>query len=1049
MAADLDASAFTVGRDVVFGAGRFRPGTPAGDRLLAHELAHVVAGHGAGDPRTALRQAKKPDTAPGQSKGAPFYFTVRLSGTPLDSDALLIEFIRQYYRLASTAEAIRMRDTRDWSWAGSPRVVTAADLRRGYIRLAVRDHSTPVVSAAEHQQRDEYYAQLPGGEQADINDETNRLFWDRARYRPGEPLGHSPADQAMAPYWQALRDELLRQRKAIADLPPPVRELMFAGDDRSLAPGTYGDVLRIAGKLQTLSGDELTGLQDRLSARAAQGDWSNFERYVDSYLAERLARRNAAQDRNGLAGRLADAKPLYDRYRQLTGLQHTSGLALSAAGAGMPGVPAVPERAPNTEWAKLTADLRGAGFDSVADFAAAVEAWREAFRVETVAVAGDLLDRYEASLAKAERTYRAPGAPARLYQQLAPARQHYAEAEQGRPENPESPTADGRPAQEEYLLRRAEQEAQGSAAVTTLSPELPVVADPGFPRRDLATRPEGGVASVLQDYIAARHADIATTRGNLAASPDMVFGLDRLLEASYQAQEIQSGSVFDEIVRDYATRLTVQKAIVSLGVAVIALALGAVSGGAGTVAVLAAAGAAGIGVASAILEFRGYEEQSAAHGAQLLSDDPSFAWVIVAIVGAGIDVGAAARAFSASAGLRTAVRSFNGTRDLARLRQQVERLADVDKKLQRTVIAAAEARAAEDARAAERFAEWFPQGAARASLLLLDRPVELVVRLAYATYLTASRGVRSFRLFLLEREAAALFGEVSRLSPAQLSRLEVAFDHAVAVSDRVAGYGKSLGMTDDEIAYFFRLWIRNERLSADQLMTQMRGWTAGLGGGARRYRTAPDIVLDARSRNVLPQPHRHRIAGTGGIERITASRTPEDGISVAIEGNIRPGLAREAEKVTPDRPRAPDFNLDRRYAMLKTGLPQPHDWELLHLWGPGFGDEAAAGMMLGPKEINHVWQNQSIESYIRRLGEQARREKGAVQLKATATAWKSPAPSGGLFLKEAHYEVTLVLPGKPPQTIRVWLETAEPPVAKLARPPGWDPPWAADLANLL
>jgi hypothetical protein len=48
MAETLDASVFTVGRDVVFGAGRFRPGTQAGDRLLAHELAHVVAGHGAG-----------------------------------------------------------------------------------------------------------------------------------------------------------------------------------------------------------------------------------------------------------------------------------------------------------------------------------------------------------------------------------------------------------------------------------------------------------------------------------------------------------------------------------------------------------------------------------------------------------------------------------------------------------------------------------------------------------------------------------------------------------------------------------------------------------------------------------------------------------------------------------------------------------------------------------------------------------------------------------------------------------------------------------------
>jgi Domain of unknown function (DUF4157) len=41
-AAGIDAAAFTVGEDVVFAAGRYDPSTPAGRRLLGHELAHVV-----------------------------------------------------------------------------------------------------------------------------------------------------------------------------------------------------------------------------------------------------------------------------------------------------------------------------------------------------------------------------------------------------------------------------------------------------------------------------------------------------------------------------------------------------------------------------------------------------------------------------------------------------------------------------------------------------------------------------------------------------------------------------------------------------------------------------------------------------------------------------------------------------------------------------------------------------------------------------------------------------------------------------------------------
>jgi hypothetical protein len=38
----VNALAYTLGRDIVFARGEFAPGTHAGDRLLAHELTHVV-----------------------------------------------------------------------------------------------------------------------------------------------------------------------------------------------------------------------------------------------------------------------------------------------------------------------------------------------------------------------------------------------------------------------------------------------------------------------------------------------------------------------------------------------------------------------------------------------------------------------------------------------------------------------------------------------------------------------------------------------------------------------------------------------------------------------------------------------------------------------------------------------------------------------------------------------------------------------------------------------------------------------------------------------
>jgi hypothetical protein len=51
----LNARAFTIGSDIAFGPGEYQPGTPVGDALIAHELAHVVQQQSsdiAGGPQT-------------------------------------------------------------------------------------------------------------------------------------------------------------------------------------------------------------------------------------------------------------------------------------------------------------------------------------------------------------------------------------------------------------------------------------------------------------------------------------------------------------------------------------------------------------------------------------------------------------------------------------------------------------------------------------------------------------------------------------------------------------------------------------------------------------------------------------------------------------------------------------------------------------------------------------------------------------------------------------------------------------------------------------
>lgn len=42
LARDVQAEAMTHGQDIYFGAGKYDPGSGAGQRLLAHELTHTI-----------------------------------------------------------------------------------------------------------------------------------------------------------------------------------------------------------------------------------------------------------------------------------------------------------------------------------------------------------------------------------------------------------------------------------------------------------------------------------------------------------------------------------------------------------------------------------------------------------------------------------------------------------------------------------------------------------------------------------------------------------------------------------------------------------------------------------------------------------------------------------------------------------------------------------------------------------------------------------------------------------------------------------------------
>ncbi|HKP51307.1 MAG TPA: DUF4157 domain-containing protein [Chloroflexia bacterium] len=101
-ARDLNANAYTVGHDIVFGAGRFIPGTHEGQRLIAHELTHVV--QQSGSTSTAVQRQSDPKPTETTDDQQPSLFTVIIADPRKRSD-------KRFARKHGQADATRIQES--------------------------------------------------------------------------------------------------------------------------------------------------------------------------------------------------------------------------------------------------------------------------------------------------------------------------------------------------------------------------------------------------------------------------------------------------------------------------------------------------------------------------------------------------------------------------------------------------------------------------------------------------------------------------------------------------------------------------------------------------------------------------------------------------------------------------------------------------------------------------------------------------------------------------------------------------------------------------
>ena len=344
--------------------------------------------------RTALRRQRdtKQDA---KAKAGPETFKFRVkTKVPLTSEALLHEFVRQYFHLSSEEQIARQLPL--WHFVGEAAYATEADAKQGYREITVQDPNLADFAARDPE------------EQKAINTETDQRFWDETHYKPNTPLGKSAEDQRMAGQWMAVRAEVQlehSQLQRIQSLPPAVRAILFAGDKGAtpVSREDYPKVLALADRLQQLTPEQLADYRDTVNADTTSFDEMN--RSLDRYLAGQQRQEDMHAATDAAAAPLIGAEDLYDLYKKYESAEYEAqphsnfgtGMTYAATGGQL--------READRAEAALLAALQPRGFPTIASFKAALETFRVQFRAEALGVALAVIDRYDHMLFVAEKKF--------------------------------------------------------------------------------------------------------------------------------------------------------------------------------------------------------------------------------------------------------------------------------------------------------------------------------------------------------------------------------------------------------------------------------------------------------------------------------------------------------------------------------------------------------------------------------------------------------------------------------------------------------------------
>lgn len=288
-ASDMHAQAYTVGNDIVFGAGLFSP-APHGRRLLAHELAHVVQQTGGGYAGPSVQRQQAP--------GAAVAYTAQefvLDYPAGDFEKLAEELIRRGILKREDYDGIMLFTNAYFFTHGQYTVLEAWDILNddgvltGYRIISYLNRA----GAAQPARQDRPARKAPVKATAPVKKTPPPV-----KPEPSAKPEPAPRTAAKGPDPTRTSDELRAEFDA---LPQPIKDLLQGG--RPFRPEDLPQLLRIASKLKVLQPEDVQ-LYKLLATKLA-ADLDAFERSVDAFrqFKSRIQAQAGAERQQDAAGK--------------------------------------------------------------------------------------------------------------------------------------------------------------------------------------------------------------------------------------------------------------------------------------------------------------------------------------------------------------------------------------------------------------------------------------------------------------------------------------------------------------------------------------------------------------------------------------------------------------------------------------------------------------------------------------------------------------------------------------------------------------------------